>query len=75
MDGRARHTAGAAVTEAPTVCIDLMHDHSAFIGSHLLSPATPFWHKAVATALKQGRTVKTTRLEYLLRDNRNAVSA
>jgi hypothetical protein len=84
MDGRARRLAEAAmsgVTVSPTVNVDLMHDDSSFIGAHKLTPATRYWAKAVASALKglsvplnasivfrrQGTVVRQARLDFLLR--------
>ena len=66
-----------------TVTIDVAHDNSTFLGAQKLTPSTPFWAKAVASALKglglpldsavtfrrQGSVVKATRLDFLCREN------
>lgn len=65
------------------IFVDLMHDDSAYIGAHKLTPATRFVQKAAAMALqglglplssvlafrRHGRTIRSVRLDYAIRDN------
>jgi hypothetical protein len=44
------------------VVVDLMHDDASFIGPHRLTPPTPYWPKAVASALRGLGAPKTARL-------------
>ena len=71
------------MTASPTVTIDVMHDNSTYLSAHLLTPATPFWAKAVASALKglrvpmhaaitfrrRGVVIRTSRLDFICREN------
>ena len=83
MDGRARHTAGAIVTETPTVYVDIAHDDATYISAHKLTPPTRFWAKAAASALRglglpldsavtfrrRGETIRKSSIGFLLREN------
>jgi hypothetical protein len=69
------------MTDSPVIAIDLMHDDSAYIGRHKLTPPTRYWAKAVASALKalgtpmdaaiifrrQSVTIRQARLDFMLR--------
>ena len=69
---------------ADAITIDVMHDNSTFLGAHKLTPSTPFWAKAVASALKalgtpmnaavvfrrQSVTIRQARLDFLLRGDK-----
>jgi hypothetical protein len=72
----------------PVITIDIVADGSSFIGAHKLTPATRFVQKAALTALaglglalnstvtfrRQGRTVRTCRLDFGLRGDKAITS-